>query len=492
MIKQRKICVYIAGYTSKTQFYVTQSLCYNVSIIRGGNMFHKNDQIEIEILDIGENGEGIGKVDGYTIFVHEGIPGDIADVKILKVKKQYAIGKVTSLIKASPFRVKPECSIAKLCGGCQVQDISYDEQLRIKRGIVESSIERIGGFKDVKVNEVIGMDNPRAYRNKSQYPVKRDDGKILIGFYKQRTHEVVDAENCMVQHDVVNEMMVSLRKLLNDCQISIYDEEKHKGFLRHVVVRISHKTEDMMLIFVTNKGYEVNYDQLLEISTELSKEFPQIKSFIQNINSSKGNRIMGNENHTILGDDKIVDYIKDLTFEISPLSFLQVNPVQTEVLYDTALNMLNVTKEDTVIDIYCGIGTISLFLAKHAKKVYGVESVNEAIEDARKNAINNKIDNAEFIAGRAEDVIPKLLKNGTKADIVVLDPPRKGCEEIVLQSLLEMAPKRICYISCKASTLARDLKILSVNYKIEEVQPVDLFPYTTHIETVVLLSRISK
>ncbi len=454
-------------------------------------MFQKNEIIEIEVKDIGENGEGIGKVDGYTVFIHGGIPGDKVYAKILKVKKQYAVAKVNEIISESPFRTKAECDIAEQCGGCQIQEIKYNEQLNIKRNIVQSAIERIGGFTDIKVNDVIGMDKPKAYRNKSQYPIRRDNHDIKIGFYKQRTHDVVNADSCLIQHDKVNQMMETLRTLISEYQVSVYNEEKHKGFLRHLVVRISHRTEDMMLVYVTKENNEIYDKQLVEISKKLSKTYPEIKSFIQNINGKRGNRVMGFVNQTVLGDDKIVDYIKELKFEISPFSFLQVNPIQTEVLYEAALNMLDIDKNDTVFDIYCGIGTISLFLAKHAKKVYGVEIVDVAIEDAKKNAISNGIDNTEFLVGKAEEVIPKLYKDNITADVVVLDPPRKGCDEIVLNTLLEMEPKFISYVSCKASTLARDLKILSQKYEIVEVQPVDLFPHTTHVETIVKLQRKS-
>lgn len=450
-------------------------------------MLQKNELVEIEVIDLGENGEGIGKIDGYTVFIHGGIPGDTVDVQIIKAKKQYAIGRVTNIVKESPFRINPECKYADRCGGCQMQYIDYEAQIKIKKDIVTSAIERIGGFTDIEVNDVLKMENPRAYRNKSQYPVRRENHEVKIGFYRQRSHDVVDINECMVQHELVNDMMQTVRELITEYQTSIYNEEKHKGFLRHIVVRISHKTDDIMLIFVTNKPNETYDVHITEISKKLSEKYPQIKSFIQNINSSKGNRVMGYENITILGDDKITDYIKELKFELSPMSFLQVNPLQTEVLYDTALNMLNISKEDTVFDIYCGIGTISLFLAKHAKKVYGVEVVDVAIEDAKRNAVVNKLDNTEFITGKAEDVIPRLYSEGTTADIVVLDPPRKGCEEAVLNSILDMEPKMICYVSCKPSTLARDLKILSAKYDLLEVQPVDLFPHTTHVETVVKL-----
>ncbi len=448
-------------------------------------MLTKNECYEIKIIDLGDNGEGIGKVDNFTVFVHGAIPGDLVNAKVIKVKKQYAVALVDSIIESSDYRQIPECPYVK-CGGCQTQMMTYDAQLKIKKQQVENSMKRIGDL-DVEVLDVIGMEEPIAYRNKSQYPVRLVDGEVRVGFYKQRTHDVVNIDNCMVQHPLINKVMKSLKNKLNDIDIKIYNEEKHRGILRHIITRISFKTEDIMLIFVTNSKEEQSV--LKTLGDSLIEEFPQIKSVIQNINTSKGNRVMGYENITLCGQDKIVDYIEENSFEISPLSFLQVNPSQTDVLYKQALEMADITKEDTVFDVYCGIGTISLFLAKSAKKVIGVEVVEAAIEDAKENAIRNNINNTEFIIGKAEEVMPKLYKTGYKADVVVVDPPRKGCEIEVLQTLLDMAPKKIVYVSCKPSTLARDLKILSEKYTVESVQPVDLFPHTTHVETVTLLKK---
>lgn len=450
-------------------------------------MFNKNQIIETEIIDLGENGEGIAKPDNFTVFVHGAIPGDQVKAKIIKVKKQYAIAKVEEFIQPSINRVIPECPYTQ-CGGCQTQMIDYDAQKQIKHALVDNTMKRIGGFENLHIEDVIGMDDPFAYRNKSQYPVRNVDGQLYIGFYKQRTHDVVDIPHCLVQHPQVNRMMKTLIQKLKVSGISVYNEDKHKGYLRHIVTRISFKTRDIMLIFVTNNHQD---DALLQsIAEDIKNEYPEIKSVIQNINSKRGNRVLGFENHTLLGQDKIVDYIEDLKFEISPLSFLQVNPFQTEKLYETALDLLDITKEDTVMDLYCGIGTISLFLAQYAKKVIGVEVVDVAIEDARKNAIANNIHNTEFIAGKAEEVIPKLYKEGITADIVVVDPPRKGLEGSVIDTLLEMAPKHIVYVSCKVSTLARDLNLLSEKYEVEKVIPVDMFPHTTHIETIVKLKLL--
>lgn len=452
---------------------------------RGGVMLTKNDTIEIKINDLGEHGEGIGKLNDFTVFVHGGVPGDEVKAQIMKTKKTYAIGKVVDIISPSINRCIPECPYTH-CGGCQIQMINYDAQVEIKREQVESTMKRIGGFDDIKVLPVLKMDDPFAYRNKSQYPVRKDDGEIRIGFYKQRTHDIVNIDQCMVQHPLVNKVMKSLKSMLLDSDMTFYNEKKHNGFLRHIVTRISYDTRDMMLIFVTN-GEEEKRQTLVKISKMIQEEFSEVKSFIQNINKSRGNRVLGYNNNTLLGEDKITDKIMGHTFEISPLSFLQVNPIQTKVLYEEALKMADLSKEDTVFDVYCGIGTISLFLADHAKSVYGIEIVEDAIKDADENKVRNNIENATFIAGAAEDVVPDLYKKGISADVVVLDPPRKGCEQEVLDTLLAMEPKKIVYVSCKASTLARDLKILSEKYDVVKIQPVDLFPHTTHIENVVKL-----
>lgn len=448
-------------------------------------MLNKNDIIETKIIDLGEHGEGIGKYNDFTVFVHGGIPGDEVKVQMMKVKKTYGIGRVIEITKPSINRCVPDCPYVH-CGGCQIQMINYDAQAALKEEQVASTIKRIGGFSDIKVEPIIKMDDPFAYRNKSQYPVRKDEGEIKIGFYKQRTHDIVPIDFCMVQHPLVNKVMKSLKAMLMASDMTFYNERKHNGFLRHIVTRISYDTKDMMLIFVCN-GEDEKRDVLIKISKAIQVEFPEVKSFIQNINKSKGNRVLGFKNHTLLGTDKITDVIMGHVFEISPLSFLQVNPIQTKVLYEKALEMADLSKDDVVFDVYCGIGTISLFLAKHAKAVYGIEIVEDAIKDADVNKVKNNIDNATFIAGPAEEVVPDLYKKGITADVVVLDPPRKGCEQEVLDTLLAMAPKKIVYISCKVSTLARDLKILSEKYQIESIQPVDLFPHTTHVETVVKL-----
>lgn len=441
----------------------------------------------IEIEDIGDSGEGIGKVEGFTVFIEGGVPKDRAIVKIEKAKKNYAIGTIESLTEASTSRIEPKCPIAEECGGCQIQHISYEEQLNLKKKKVKSAIERIGKLENVQVHDVIGMEKPYRYRNKAQFPIGVEENQATIGFYKKGTHQIINTKGCKIQHEVNDRITEIFKNLINEKKISIYNEKSKKGLLRHILTKVSYSTGDLMVVIITN-GEELPHKE--EIINILTKEIPNIKSIVQNINKKKNNVILGRENKTLYGKDKIVDYIDNLKFEISPLSFFQVNPLQTEVLYKKALDYAGLTGKETVFDIYCGIGTISLFLAKKAKKVYGIEVVKAAIEDANKNAKLNNIDNTEFFVGKAEDIVPKLYDKGLRADVVVVDPPRKGCDKKVLETIADMKPKRIVYVSCKPSTLARDLKYLDeLGYKTIEVQPVDMFPHTSHVECVVRIYK---
>lgn len=441
----------------------------------------KNEIILIDIVSIGEAGEGIGKLDGFTVFIHGSIPGDQVKARIIKVKKAYAIGKLEQVVKSSKDRTTPPCPYVDKCGGCQIQHVNYEAQLEYKHEFVQSSMERIAKI-DVDVLPTLGMDDPFRYRNKGQYPVGGEASAPKIGFYKARTHEVIDVDVCLLQSKSADLVVNIIREELPKLDWPIYDEKKNKGFLRHILIRTAYKTGDLMLVFVV-KGNKLRGAQ--KLIDRLTAEVPELKSIILNENKSKGNRVLGFNNKTVWGDDKITDYIGDLSFEISPLSFFQVNPVQTEKLYGKALEFAELTGEETVFDVYCGIGSISLFLAQKAKKVIGVEIVEDAVNDAKANAIRNGLDNTEFHVGAAEVIIPELYDKGYKADVVVVDPPRKGCDEVVLQTIANMQPERIVYVSCKPSTLARDLRILEdLGYKTVKVQPVDMFPMTGHVETV--------
>ncbi|QEK13580.1 23S rRNA (uracil(1939)-C(5))-methyltransferase RlmD [Crassaminicella thermophila] len=447
----------------------------------------KKDQIySMKIEDIGHKGEGIGKIEGFTVFADGGIVGDLVKVKITVVKKNYAVGKIIKIEEPSPDRIDPICSIAYVCGGCQIQHMDYSGQLRIKEKKVKDNLERIGKLKNVTIHKVLGMTNPYRYRNKAQFPVGTAD-KSVIGFYKRKTHDIVDIETCHIQHDVNDKIIKIIRDYINKHKISTYDEKTGKGLIRHILTKVGFTTGEIMVVIITNGKNLPNKGELIEA---LLDEIPQIKSIVQNINTKRTNRILGQECITLYGEDKIVDYIGDLKFNISPLSFFQVNPIQTKVLYEKALEFADLNGEETVYDIYCGIGTISLFLAQKAKYVHGIEIVDEAIQDAKENARINGIENVNFYTGAAEEVVPKLYEKGLKADVVVLDPPRKGCDEKVLDTIVNMNPERIVYVSCNPSTLARDLKYLDEKgYKAVEVQPVDMFPHTMHVESVVLIKR---
>ncbi|WP_341876815.1 23S rRNA (uracil(1939)-C(5))-methyltransferase RlmD [Defluviitalea saccharophila] len=447
----------------------------------------KNMHFEMTIEDIGSKGEGIGKINDFTVFVEGGLPGDKIEVRIVKVKKTYGYGKLIRIIEASPMRVTPACPHAKRCGGCQIQHFDYQAQLDFKRKKVADNIERIGKLTDVVVHPTLGMKEPFYYRNKAQFPVKMKDGKVQIGFYAQRSHDIVDIPKCYIQDPVNDEIIKIMRNYIEIYNVSVYDEENHKGLIRHILTRAGFQTKEVMVCIIINGKDIPHKDKLIAQLTKI----PNMKSIVLNHNTQKTNVILGDKITTLWGQDYITDYIGDVKFEISPLSFFQVNPMQTKVLYDKALEYAQLNGDEVVWDAYCGIGTISLFLAKKAKKVYGVEIVEAAIEDARRNAKINNIDNVEFFVGKAEEVIPALYEEkGIKADVIVVDPPRKGCDEALLETMAKMEPKRIVYVSCDPGTLARDLKILSEQgYKVEEAQPVDMFAHSVHVETVVRLSR---
>ncbi len=447
----------------------------------------KNEKQLITIEDIGHNGEGIGRIEGMTVFVEGGVPGDLLKVKIEEVKKNYAIGKIIKIVNPSENRVQPVCPIAEVCGGCQIQQIDYATQLKLKTNRVRANIERIGKLENVIIHNTLGMASPAHYRNKAQFPVGRLGQEAVIGFYKKGSHEIIDTESCHIQH-AVNDTLISVMKTyIVNHQVSTYDEKTGKGLLRHVLTKVGFSTGEIMVILVTNGRELPGKEDLIE---NLTANIPGIKSIVQNINTKKGNTILGRECITLYGSDQIVDTLGGLKFNISPLSFFQVNPMQTEVLYGKALEYAGLTGKESVFDVYCGIGTISLFLAKKAKHVYGIEVVEAAIEDAQENARINDIENVTFYAGEAEEVVPKLYKAGIQADVVVVDPPRKGCDEKVLDTIVKMNPERVVYVSCNPATLARDLRYLEDRgYRTVEVQPVDMFPHTAHVETVVLITR---
>lgn len=454
-------------------------------------MLSKDKMYVVDIVDIGQGGVGIGKFEGFTVFVDGGLIKDKIKVKITKSKKNYAVGQIVEILEPSPYRVERKCSKElKECGGCQIQELDYKEQLNLKTNEVKQVITRIGKLDDVVVNDALGMEEPFRYRNKAQFPIQKVDGVPVIGFYKKKSHDIIPTDNCIIQHDVNDKIIKIIKTYIRAYKVSIYDEKTHTGVLRHLVTKVGFTTKEVMVVLVAN-GRKLPY--LNELASVLKENIPGFKTLVVNVNREKTNVILGNENRIIYGDGKINDNIGDLVFEISPLSFFQVNPVQTEVLYNKALEYANLGENDTVFDIYCGIGTISLFLAQKAKKVYGIEIVEEAIKDAKKNAEINKLDNVEFYVGKAEDVVPNMYKQGKRANVVVVDPPRKGCDEKVLDTIISMQPDRVVYVSCNPSTLARDLNYLDERgYKCLEIQPVDMFPHSVHIENVALIVNKNK
>lgn len=444
----------------------------------------------VEIRGTGSNAEGIGKIEGFTVFVKGTIEGETVKTKIIKLTKNYAIGRLEEIITPSKDRKEAECGIYKYCGGCNMQHISYEKQLKIKTQKVEDALKRIGKLENINVNGTMGMESPYRYRNKVILPVGKVNDEVKIGFYASRSHNIIDVKTCNIQHEIADKLSLIVRKWIEDNSISIYDSKTIKGNLRNIMIRYGFKTKEAMLVLITKEQKIKHVDKLIE---EITKSIPEVKSIVQNINNKNTNVVLGKTCKTLWGKDIIEEYIDDLKFSISPLSFFQVNPIQTESLYNKALEYANLTGNEIVFDAYCGTGSISLFLARKAKKVYGVEIVEEAINDAKENAKINNVDNIEFLVGEAEKVIPNMIKEGVKPEVVVVDPPRKGCDEKLLNSIGEAKPEKIVYVSCDPATLARDLKTLcEFGYTVDKVQPVDMFPMTSHVETVVLLTKLNQ
>ena len=466
----------------------------------------KNQIVTITIEDIGNDGEGIGKYEGYTLFVKGALPQDVVKVKVLKAKKTYGYAKVEELISPSPDRVTPKCPVAGRCGGCQLQHYSYARQLQYKADKVRNCLLRIGGIPEERLNmitePVIGMEIPFYYRNKAQYPVGTDkEGNPVMGFYAGHSHHIIDCTDCAIQEPVNAVILPVIKQFMKEKNISAYNEETGKGLLRHALTRVGFHTKEVMVCLIINGRKFPGAEELAARVAKAVESFRNttegayiLKSFCLNVNTEKTNVILGQEILPVYGDNYITDYIGNIKYQISPLSFYQVNPKQTVKLYEKALEYAELSGNETVWDLYCGIGTISLFLAQKAKQVYGVEIIPQAIEDAKINSKINNLSNAEFFVGAAEEVMPAKYKesNGTmKADVICVDPPRKGCEESLLDTVVAMEPKRIVYVSCDPATLARDVKYLEgKNYELKKVCPVDQFGHTGHVETVCLLSKL--
>lgn len=451
-------------------------------------MIKKNDQLVVTIEDIGANGEGIGKYEGYTLFVRNTAVGDKVLVKVMKAGKTYGYARLMEIIEPSPFRVNPKCEKAGKCGGCQIMHLDYSKQLVYKEEKVRNCLRRIGGFDNIPMEPICGMEEPYYYRNKSQYPVGRNkEGKVIIGFYAYRTHSIIDTDHCYIGAKVNIQIINFLRSFIEDYNIDVYDEERHTGLLRHILIRVGYITGEVMVCLVIN-GKDIPHKKEL---VEGLRKIPGMKSVCLNINTSKTNVILGEKIIKVWGEPYITDYIGRIKYRISPLSFFQVNPVQTHKLYRIALDYADLKGNEVVWDLYCGIGTISLFIAQKAKQVYGVEIIPQAIEDAKTNAKINGIKNVEFFMGAAEEILPrKHMEENIRADVIVVDPPRKGCDQKLLDTIISISPKKVVYVSCDPATLARDLKYLCANgYELKKVSPVDLFGHSVHVETVVSLSH---
>lgn len=454
-------------------------------------MVEKNKEYIFDIISQGYEGEGIAKIDNkYPIFIEGALKGEKVKVRIVKVNKNFAYGKLMEVLEASEERVNPPCAIYKRCGGCKLQHASYKAQLDFKWDRVKDCVSKIGKLDPSIVKYPLGMENPWRYRNKVQLPIGLINGEVKIGFFAPRSHDIIDMESCLIQDEIGDKVVKLTREWIEKFNIRPYNvdgEYDEKGIVRHIMIRRGFTTNEVMIVLVTNGEKLPHKEEFVDL---MIKNIPGIKSVIQNINSKKTNVILGLESKTLWGEDTISDYIGDFRFNISPLSFFQVNPTQTEVLYGKALEYANLTGNEEVFDAYCGTGTITLFLSQKAKKVYGVEIIPQAIDNAWINAKENKVENVEFFVGESEVVIPDLINKGVKADVVVVDPPRKGCDKKLLDAITNIDAKKIVYVSCDPSTLGRDLQVLEENgYKTLEVQPVDMFPNTAHIENVALLIK---
>ena len=460
---------------------------------------NKNDIVTVEITDIGVSGEGIGHVDGYTLFIKDAVIGDVVEAKVMKAKKNYGYARLMKVITPSEYRVEPKCAFARRCGGCQIQEMSYNRQLVFKDQKIRGNLERIGGFTkdqiDTVMQPVVGMEHPFGYRNKAQFPFGTDkEGNPITGFYAGRTHDIIANTDCALGVEQNKEILEIILQYMRENKIKSYDEKTGKGLIRHALIRYGFKTKEIMVCLVINGKKLPKAERLIEKLIQIEG----MTSITISPNTRRDNVIMGDSYEILWGQGYITDYIGNVKYQISPLSFYQVNPVQTEKLYGLALEYADLKGDETVWDLYCGIGTISLFLAQKAKQVYGVEIVPQAIDDAKENAKINAIDNAEFFVGKAEEVLPEYYAeyerehNGetAHADVIVVDPPRKGCDETLLETIVKMQPEKVVYVSCDSATLARDLKYLCANgYEIRMCRGVDQFPQSVHVETVVLLSQ---
>ena len=447
----------------------------------------KNEEYIVDIIDSGFEGEGIARINDFVVFIPGAIKGEKIKILIVKVTSSHAFGKILEIIEESRCRNKDiDCSTYKRCGGCNLRHIKYEDTLKIKKEIVQNLVNKNLKNK-VIIKDPIGMDKPYNYRNKAQYPIGIDkNGQAIIGVFANRAHEVIEFEECLIQNKESQKIAKFICDYIKEKNISVYDEKTGKGLLRHIVIKVGFNTNEIMCILVIN-GRDFKEEQ--ELVTELINNFSNIKTIIKNINTKNTNVILGQENTNIYGDGFIYDKLKDYTFKISPLSFYQINPIQTEKLYDLALKGAKLTGKEIVFDLYCGIGTIGIYMAKQAKKIYGIEIVEQAIEDAKENCRKNNITNAEYFAGDTQELLVDLIENKKiNPNVIVVDPPRKGLDNITVENIKKIKPERVIYVSCNPATLMRDLNKLEEIYDIQEIQPVDMFPFTSHVESVAVLS----
>ena len=448
---------------------------------------NKNDEFIVNIIDDGINGEGIAKIDNFTVFVKGAIKGEKAKIKIIKVLTSHAYGKILEIIDRSVYRKNPDCDTYNRCGGCCLRHIDYEYTLKIKKNIVENVLRK-QGLDYIKVNDVLGMKKPYYYRNKLQYPLGLDKANNkVMGVFEERSHNVINTEKCMIQNKLIQSIANDIFTFIKSNNISVYNEKSLKGIIRHIIIRVGIKTNEVMCTLVLNED-KIEKEVEEKFVEYITKRYSQIKTIIKNINDKNTNVILGDKNIVLYGNGYIYDDILGYKFKISNMSFYQVNPVQTEVLYLKAIEYASLKGEETILDLYCGIGTIGICASKKSKKLYGIETIKEAIDDARENAKINNISNAEFFVGDVEKKLPEFIKkNNIKPDVIFIDPPRKGCDKTAIYTILNIVPKKIVYVSCNPSTLARDLKMFEEKYDIKEITPVDMFPFTSHVECCVLL-----
>lgn len=440
----------------------------------------KNKEYIVDIIDNGFEGEGIAKIDNYTIFVEGAIKGEKCKILILKTTSSHAFAKIVEIIEKSEFRCEPDCCTYKRCGGCSMRHIEYDKTLDVKQEKVQNLVNKTLD-NNIKVKRVLGMGNPYNYRNKAQYPVGTDkNGRPVFGVFAKRTHEIIPVQECQIQKKISYEIADFVLDQIDKFGVSVYNEKTGKGLVRHIITKVGIQTNEVMVIIVIN-GKEMPHE--LTLANNIIDKFPEVKTVVKSINTKNTNVIMGNKNEAIVGRGYITDRLGDFIFKISPMSFYQVNPVQAEALYNIAIEKANITKDDVVCDLYCGIGTIGIFASKYAKKVYGIEIVSQAIDDARINANLNDVDNIEFICGDVEDAFDELIKKEkVKPDVIIVDPPRRGLDEKTIDNIMKLKTGRVVYISCNAATMVRDLKLMESLYEVVEIQPVDMFPFTSHVE----------